>query len=54
VDAVEGERADLVEVAAFVTDDVGREVGGADLDEVDVEVVAVGLPASDGGVIVEA
>jgi hypothetical protein len=54
VDAVEGEGADLVEVAAFVADDVGREVGGADLDEVDLEVVAVGPLAADGGVVVEA
>ena len=52
--AVEGEGADVVEVAAFEADDVGREVGGADLDEVDVEVVAVGLLAADGGVVVEA
>jgi len=54
VDAVEGEGADLVEVAALVADDVGREVGGADLDEVDVEVVPVGFLAADGGVVVEA
>jgi hypothetical protein len=39
---------------ALVADDVGREVGGADLDEVNLEVVAVGPAAADGAVVVEA